>query len=91
MDIGAFVSLIFEIRVGHPWTLPDDANTEGIFDPIVPEIVFDIIDTIGMDCGSKCSLNSIFSLLEVKNFQIVSGLDSVEVLAFVRWVKQYEE
>jgi serine/threonine protein kinase len=91
VDIRAFVSLLFEIIVGHPWTLSDDANSEGILDPIVPEMVLDIIDAIGMDCGSKCSLNSIFSILEANDFQIVSGVDSAEVLAFVHWVQQSEE
>jgi hypothetical protein len=91
VDIGAFVSLLFEIVVGYAVTLPDDANREGLLDGIIPGIILDIIDAIGSDCKSKCSVNSIFSILKAKDFQIMTGVDLTEVLGFVRWVEECEE
>jgi hypothetical protein len=91
MDIRAFVSLLFEIVVGHRATLLDDVNNEGIVHPNVPEIVLDIIDAIRSDRRPKCSVNSIFSILKKNNFQIVAEVDSAEVLAFIQWVQQSEE
>jgi hypothetical protein len=40
VDIRAFVSLLFEIVVGHRVNLLDNVNNEGIVDQKVPKPVF---------------------------------------------------
>jgi serine/threonine protein kinase len=91
VDVRAFVSLLFEIVVGHPVTLFGDGNTEEIVRQQVPKVVLDIIDAIRIDRRPKCSINWIFSILKKNDFQIVDGVDSVEVSKFVQWVEQTEE
>jgi hypothetical protein len=91
VDIRAFVSLIFEIVVGHPATLCDDGKRVGMIDRKVPEVVLDIIDELEEVDAPKYQLDSIFSILEKNNFQIVAGVDSAEIVAFVHSVEQSEE
>jgi serine/threonine protein kinase len=91
VDIHAFMSLLFEIVVGHPATLPDNGTSERIVRSRTPELVLDIIDASRSDCASRCSLNSIISILKENHFQIIDGMDLEEVSAFVQWIEQCEE
>jgi hypothetical protein len=90
-DILAFVSLLFEIIVGHPATLSSGANSEGSVGVKVPEFVSYIIESSRCDSGRRCSFNDIVYALEEDRFEIVDSVDSVEVLAFVRWVELLEQ
>jgi hypothetical protein len=84
VDIRAFLSLLFDIIVGHP----DSGTSERIVRSKAPGFVFDIIDANLSDCPSRCSLNYILSILKANNFQMMDGVDSADVLAFVCWAEQ---
>jgi hypothetical protein len=42
------------------------------------------------DRGISESFNNIFDLLKENDFQILSGVDSAEVLSFITWIEQLE-
>jgi serine/threonine protein kinase len=90
-DILAFVSLLFEIVVGHPATLSSGAHSEGIVGPKALELVSSIIEASRYDSGRRSSFHHIVDILKQNSFEIVDGVDSVEVLAFVHWVELLEQ
>jgi serine/threonine protein kinase len=91
VDTRAFLSLLFQIIVDHPLTLFNDANSEEIVLARVPKFVLDIMNASRSDSAPRCSFNYIFSILNANDFQILTGVDSEEVLRFVRWVEQSEK
>jgi hypothetical protein len=42
------------------------------------------------ECGIEQSFNDIFNILKDNKFEIMSGVDSVDVLAFFDWVESFE-
>jgi hypothetical protein len=57
----------------------------------VPMFVLKLIET-GQSPGSRRqqSFNNIFNILKKNDFEIVSGVDSADVLTFVDWVESFE-
>jgi hypothetical protein len=53
--------------------------------------VFKLIEA-GQSPGSRKqqTFNDIFNILKDNNFEIVSGVDSADVLTFVDWVESFE-
>jgi serine/threonine protein kinase len=84
-DVRGFASILFEVVVGHP------ANGEMSFPMNAPEFVSKIIEA-GLRSESKLDepFSNIFEILRRNHFQIVAGVDSAEVLAFVEWVESAE-
>jgi hypothetical protein len=91
IDIEGFVSILIEILVGHPATQSDVSNSQLILPPDVPMFVLEMISANqSPDVGISESFNNIFDHLKENNFQILSGVDSAEVLNFVRWIEWLE-
>jgi serine/threonine protein kinase len=90
-DIRGFASILFEIIVGHPWTMSGVINGETILHADIPIFVSELI-VAGQspESGIYESLNDIINILKKNNFVIVSGVDSADVLAFVEWVESHE-
>jgi hypothetical protein len=92
VDLGAFGSLLLEITVGQTSILPGNADSEGINKKEVPNLVSEIIERIqSTDWKRVISFNSIIDILKRNKFQIEAGVDSEEVLRFVRWVELLEQ
>jgi serine/threonine protein kinase len=91
-DIRAFGSLLVEITVGQPSILAGDADSEGIVKLGVSKLVSEIIERIqSKNWKGVTSLNSIIDILKENEFQIEAGVDSEEVLEFVRCVEFMEQ
>jgi hypothetical protein len=91
IDLDGFVSILIEIIVGHPATQSDFSNGRVIFPPDVAMFVLEIISANQLsDRGKRVSFKNIFDVLKVNDFKIVSGVDSAEVLRFVKWVEELE-
>jgi serine/threonine protein kinase len=88
VDIRAFLSLL-ELIVMDRVRLPNDVNSEGIIRARVPGFVFEMIDKSRSDSTQELSLDSLIYILKENKFEIVTGVDSAEVLAFVGWVEQW--
>jgi hypothetical protein len=91
VDIQAFLSLLTELVIVDGVMLPKDGNCEGIVNPRVPEYIFEMIDKNRSDSAGEYSVDYIISTLKAIKFEIVAGVDSAEVLAFVEWVEKFEE
>jgi hypothetical protein len=83
-DVCGFASLLFEIVVGRPATLPVPG--------VAPEFVSKII-AYGRSSESRHRLSfaDIVECLKENSSEIVRGVDSEEVSAFVAWVKSAEQ
>jgi hypothetical protein len=91
-DILSFVSILFEIIVGHPEMLSESVNTEEIAFKDIPKFVSNLITSIQSPVRPiGRSFNDIFMVLKDHNFEILSGVDSVDVIAFVDWIESIEE
>jgi hypothetical protein len=86
MDVRGFVSILFEIVVGHPATDEMDIPTD------IPNFVSEMIK-IGFSSEWRRlpSFRDIFEILKRHNFEIMSGVDSGEVSIFVEWVEFLEQ
>jgi serine/threonine protein kinase len=90
-DIEGFVSILIEILVGPPATQSDISNGQMIFPADVPMFVLKMISGDQWpDEGISESFNHIFDVLKENDFEILSGVDSAEVLRFVRWIEGLE-
>jgi serine/threonine protein kinase len=90
-DIREFALILFEIIVGHPMMLSGVGNGERRVPTNVPMFVSELIEA----CQSpglrrQQTFNDIFNILKEKNFEIMSGVDSADVLTFVDWVESFE-
>jgi hypothetical protein len=82
---------LIEILVGHPATQSDVSKGQVIFPPDVPMFVLKMISADqSRDRGKSESFNHIFDLLKENDFEILSGVDSAEVLSFVTWIEWLE-
>jgi hypothetical protein len=85
MDIRGFVSILFETVVGRLATDEVDIPTN------IPNFVSEMIKTgFSREWRRLSSFRDIFEILKQHNFEIVSGVDSVEVSPFVEWVEFLE-
>jgi serine/threonine protein kinase len=85
-DVRGFVSLLFEIIVGHP------ANDEMSIPADVPNFVSEMIEA-GLSRKSRrlSSFRDVFEILKQHDFGIVAGVDSADVLSFIGWVELLEQ
>jgi serine/threonine protein kinase len=91
IDIDGFMSILIEIVVGHPATQSDVSNGRVILPRDVPMFVLEMISADqSSDQKISESFNNIFDHLKRHNFEIQSGVDSAEVLSFVRWIEWLE-
>jgi hypothetical protein len=91
-DVSAFTSLFFEIAVGHPATRPIGAAGVPPLLVAVPEFVSRIIEK-GRSPESTRSLSfaAIVESLKENRFEIMAGVDSDDLSAFVSWVESLEQ
>jgi hypothetical protein len=90
-DICEFALILFEIIVGHSMMLSEVANSQTTLPTDVPMFVLELIE-IQQSRGLRMvrSFNDIFGILKENNFEILSGVDSADILTFVRWVESFE-
>jgi hypothetical protein len=83
--------ILFEIIVGYPMMQSGVWNGEIRVPPNVPMFVLELIES-AQSPGSRRqqTFNDIFDVLKNNNFEIVSGVDSADVLTFVDWVESFE-
>jgi hypothetical protein len=81
----------FEIIGENPAILSSGANIEWTVGRKVPKFVSEIIEVIRCDSGRHESFNDMVDALKLDRFEIVDGVDSVEVLGFVNWVELLEQ
>jgi serine/threonine protein kinase len=75
-DIRAFGSLLLEIIIGYPLTLPVDANSDGLVNQEVREFVSEMIESMQSEgCQRFNSFDRIVKILKRNNFQIEPGVD----------------
>jgi serine/threonine protein kinase len=85
MDVCGFVSILFEIVVGHP--LKDEAEIPSD----VPTFVCEMIKSgLSGERRRLSSFQGIFETLTQNNFAIVSGIHSAEVWSYVGWIEEVE-
>jgi hypothetical protein len=86
MDIRGFVSILSEIVINHP--AKDEANI-----PVdVPKFVCEMIKSrFSGEFQRLSSFLNIFKTLKQHDFEIVSGIDTAEVLSSVNWVEALEQ
>jgi hypothetical protein len=90
-DICGFALILFEIIVGHPMMLSGVANSQTALPSDVPIFVSQLIEARqSPGFGMVRSFNDIFGILKDNDFEILSGVDSADVLTFVRWVESFE-
>jgi hypothetical protein len=91
LDIHGFVLILFEIIVGYPMMQSGVGNGQIRVPTNVPIFVLELIEA-GLSPGSRRqqSFNDIFNILKENDFEIVSGVDSADVLTFVNWVESFE-
>jgi hypothetical protein len=90
-DIRGFVSILIEIIVGHPVILSGVEQCEVTLPRDVPVFVSELIESgQSREWRIGHSFNDIFEILKTNDFEIVSGVDSADVLAFVDWVESNE-
>jgi hypothetical protein len=93
-DVSAFAMLLFEIVTGRPSSPPSAAKTDGeaILPPGVPAFVSEMIERgLRPVTGGELSFIAIFETLKANDFQIMAGVDSDEVSAFVSCVESSPE
>jgi hypothetical protein len=90
-DICGFALILFEIIVAHPMMLSGVGNSQTTFPAGIPMFVSQLIET-RQSRGLRMvrSFNDIFDILKENDFEILSGVDSADVLTFVRWVESFE-
>jgi serine/threonine protein kinase len=90
-DVRAFGSLLVEMTVGSPSTLPGSRTSEGTKNQGIAKFFSEMIKSIEFKSYQEVhSLNSIVDILKKNEFQIERGVDSEEVWEFVRWVELCE-
>jgi serine/threonine protein kinase len=91
LDVRAFALVLFEIIVGHPMMQSGVGNGQIRFPANVPLFVLELIEA-AQSPGSRGqqTFNDIFNILKENDFEIVSGVDSADVLTFVDWVESFE-
>jgi hypothetical protein len=90
-DVRGFASILFEIIVGHPAIRSEVVNDQNIPFRDIRMFVLELI-TSGQSSkrGRGHSFNDIFNILKNHNFEILAGVASMDVLAFVDWVESFE-
>jgi serine/threonine protein kinase len=90
-DIRGFALILFEIIVGHPAMLSGVLNDQEIPWMDIPVFVSKLMASAqSPECEMGQSFNDIFNILKNNRFEIMSGVDSVDVLTFVDWVESFE-
>jgi hypothetical protein len=91
-DIRAFGSLLVEITGGQPSILAGDPDSKRTVKLGVSRFVSEIIEKIQFEKWKRVnSLTSIIDILKSNKFEIEEGVDSEEVLEFVRWIEFMEQ
>jgi serine/threonine protein kinase len=91
-DISAFASLLFEIAVGGTATPPISSAGGPPFPAAVPAFVSRIIeDGRSPESAHRLSFTEIVAQLKANRFEIMVGVDSDEVSAFVSRVESSEQ
>jgi hypothetical protein len=91
VDMVGFVCILIEIIVGHRVIESEVATGEVSLPPNIPTFVSRFLETVrSRESGIRKSFGTIFDDLKMNDFGIVSGVDSEEVLSFVRWVESFE-
>jgi hypothetical protein len=90
-DVHGFALILFEIIFGHPMMLSGVENGQIRVPTNAPMFVLELIEA-GQSPGSRRqqTFNDVFNVLKNNDFKIVSGVDSADVLTFVRWVESFE-
>ena len=84
-DVRDFASILFEIVVGRP------VNGDTFVPSTVPKFVSKIIkEGLWSKSRMQCSFCDIFRILNNNKFQIMEGVDSEEVLAYIKWIESAE-
>jgi serine/threonine protein kinase len=92
VDLSAFAALLFEIAVGRPATPPIGAAEWPPIPAGVPEFVSQMIeDGRSPESQRRLSFVNIVERLKKNRFEIMAGVDSEEVVAFVAWVESAEQ
>jgi hypothetical protein len=87
-----FAVILFEIIVGHLATEAEAANEIITLPFEVPMFVSEIIrNELSSNSESGTSFGDIFNIFKQNEFQIVRGVDSAEVSAFVNRVELAEQ
>jgi hypothetical protein len=88
VDVSAFASLLFEIAVGRPATPPIGVVGGPPFPAAVPAFVAQVIEDGRSRESVHClSFVDIVARLKANRFEIMAGINSGEVSAFVSWVE----
>jgi hypothetical protein len=93
-DVSAFAMLLFEIVAGHPLPSPRATKAHGqvILPPDVPEFVSAIIEEgPRLRARMEPSFIGIFRTWKEDALQILAGVDSDDVSAFVSRVESAEQ
>jgi serine/threonine protein kinase len=91
LDVRGFGLILFEIIVGHPMMESGIRNVQGKVPTNIPMFVLKIIEADQSPRSRRQqTFNDIFDILKTNNFEIVSGVDSADVLTFVDWVESFE-
>jgi hypothetical protein len=91
LDVRGFALILFEILFGYPMMLSGVWNDPITIPTNVPMFVVKLIEA-GQSPGSQRqqTFNDIFNILKGNNFEVVSGVDSTDVLTFIDWVESFE-
>jgi hypothetical protein len=90
-DTRGFVSILFEIIVGHPAVLSGAANDQKLPRRDISLSVSELIlSGQSRECGTEQPFHDTFHILTNDNFEMMSKVDSVDVLACVDWVESFE-
>jgi hypothetical protein len=91
LDVCGFALILFEIIVGYPMMLSGVAEGQVTLPTNIPMFVLQLIEA-GQSPGSRIqqTFNDIFNILKENDFEIVSGVDSADVLTFADWVESFE-
>jgi hypothetical protein len=85
IEIHGYASILFQIVVSRP------VNGDIIVSSTIPEFVSKIIEGgLWSESEMQDSCWNIFRILKENNSKIVGGVDSVEVLALVKWIESTE-
>jgi serine/threonine protein kinase len=91
-DVSAFASILFEIAVGAPAAPPIGAVGGPPFPASVPAFVSRMVkDGRSPESASRLSFAEIVECLKENRFEIMAGVDSDEVSAFVSRVESSEQ
>jgi hypothetical protein len=91
LDIHGFALILFEIIFGHSMMQSGVGNGQIRVPTSVPMFVLELIDAgQSPESRKQQTFNDIFDVLKENDFEIVSEVDSAEVLTFVDWVESFE-